>query len=84
MYIKKIRRKCGNRGCRNIENVYAISKTREMGNSIIICEECLRDTLRAIDDLKKPIEKEEKVAETPEPEEIKEETKPKAKQSKSK
>ena len=73
MYIKKIRRKCGNRGCRNIENVYAISKTREMGNSVIICEECMRDALKTIEETKQPIIEEAKA------EEPKEETKPKTK-----
>ena len=79
MYVKKIRRRCGNRGCRSTSNVYAISKTREMGNSIIVCEDCLRDALKTIEEASNPIAEpavEETVEETVE--------KPKAKQSKSK
>lgn len=84
MYIKKIRRKCGNRGCKNTENVYALSKTREMGNSVIICEECLRDALKTIDGTKKPVEEPVAiVVEEPKVEETAE-TKPKTRQSKAK
>ncbi len=84
MYIKKIRRKCGNRGCKNTENVYALSKTREMGNSVIICEECLKDALKTIDEAKKPVAEEVK-AEEPVVEEAKaEDPKPKVRQSKAK
>ena len=87
MYIKKIRRKCGNRGCKNTENVYALSKTREMGNSVIICEECMRDALKTIDESKQPVIEEKTIEIVPEEPKIEEEpkaTKPKAKQSKSK
>ena len=88
MYIKKIRRKCGNRGCKNTENVYALSKTREMGNSVIICEECMRDALKTIDEAKQPIKvekvEEPVVEETVVAVEEQKETKPKTKQSKSK
>lgn len=83
MYIKKIRRKCGNRGCKNTENVYALSKTREMGNSVIICEECLRDALKTIDETKKPVVEVVEVVEEPVTEEPVE-TKPKTRQSKAK
>lgn len=83
MYIKKIRRKCGNRGCKNTENVYALSKTREMGNSVIICEECLRDALKTIDEAKKPVAEVVEVTEEPIAEEPVE-TKPKTRQSKAK
>ena len=48
MYVKKIKRKCGVRGCKNTES-YAISKSREMGNSIIACESCLYEALAEID-----------------------------------
>jgi hypothetical protein len=54
MNVKKIKRKCGVRGCKNIDNVYAISKTREMGNSIIICKDCLVDALRSIEGYTEP------------------------------
>ena len=48
MYVKKIKRKCGVRGCRCTES-YAISRSREMGNSIIACESCLVEALAEID-----------------------------------
>ncbi len=54
MYVKKLKRKCGVRGCKNTES-YAISKTREMGNSIIACKECLMDALNTIEAQYKPI-----------------------------
>lgn len=47
MNAKKVKRKCGMRGCKNTAS-YHLSKTREMGNSIIICEDCLRDALETI------------------------------------
>lgn len=55
MYVKKIKRKCGVRGCKNTES-YAISKSREMGNSIIACKECLMEALAIIEEQNKPIE----------------------------
>lgn len=55
MYVKKIKRKCGVRGCKNTET-YAISKSREMGNSIIACKECLMEALAIIEERNKPIE----------------------------
>ena len=54
MYVKKIKRKCGVRGCKNTES-YAISKTREMGNSIIACKECLLEALAQIEEQNKPV-----------------------------
>ena len=55
MYAKKIKRKCGVRGCKNTVS-YAISKSREMGNSIIACKECLMDALATIEEQNKPVE----------------------------
>lgn len=54
MYVKKIKRKCGVRGCKNTES-YAISKSREMGNSIIACKECLMEALAIIEEQNKPV-----------------------------
>ena len=54
MHIKKIKRICGVRGCKNTE-VYAISKSRDMGNSVIICKECLKDALESIDNYVEPV-----------------------------
>ena len=41
MYVRKVRRKCGVRGCRHTTS-FAISLTSEVGRSVIICEDCLR------------------------------------------
>ena len=53
MYVKKIKRICGVRGCKNTD-VFALSKTREMGNSVIICKDCLKDALASIDNYVEP------------------------------
>lgn len=50
MYVKRVKRKCSVRGCRNTD-CFAISRTREMGNSVIICTECLEDALQAATEL---------------------------------
>ena len=55
MYVKKIKRKCGVRGCKNTET-YSISKSREMGNSIIACKECMLETLAEIEVKYAPVE----------------------------
>ena len=47
MNIRKVKRKCGVRGCKNTD-CFAISKVREVGNSIIICSDCLKDGLEAV------------------------------------
>ena len=49
MYTRKVKRKCGVRGCRNTVS-YALSKTREMGNSVIICADCLKASLEAVEE----------------------------------
>ncbi len=54
MYVKKIKRICGVRGCKNTD-VFALSKTREMGNSVIICKDCLKDALASIDNYVEPV-----------------------------
>lgn len=51
MNVKKIKRKCSVRGCRNIDT-FAISTTREMGGSVIICKECLKDALNSVENYK--------------------------------
>lgn len=48
MYAKRIRRKCSVRGCRNIDT-YSIAKSKEAGNSVIICKSCLENALRSIE-----------------------------------
>lgn len=47
MYTRQVKRKCGVRGCRNTVS-YALSKTRELGNSVIICADCIKASGEAI------------------------------------
>lgn len=54
MYIKKIKRKCGVRGCKNIDNVYIISKSREMSYSLILCKDCMKEALAMTDEYVEP------------------------------
>ena len=54
MNVKKIKRKCGVRGCKNVES-FVISKTREMGTSIIMCRECMEDALKSTESYAEPI-----------------------------
>lgn len=49
MNVKKLRRKCGVRGCKNVDT-YSISLSSEAGNTVIICKSCLGKALGAIDD----------------------------------
>ncbi len=55
MYVKKLKRKCGVKGCKHTET-FTISKNREMGNSVIVCKECLIEALNTIEEQDKPIE----------------------------
>lgn len=48
MCIKRVKRKCSVRGCKNTE-CFAISRNREVGNTVIICKDCLIDALDDID-----------------------------------
>lgn len=50
MFVKKFKKKCGVRGCKNISDVFIISRRRELGNTIAMCRECMIDALRATDD----------------------------------
>ena len=47
MFVKKFKKKCGVRGCKNISDVFIISRRREMGNTIAMCRECMADALKA-------------------------------------
>lgn len=49
MVIKKFRRKCDVRGCKNTANVYILSKYKDIGNSIAICTDCLNKAKALID-----------------------------------
>lgn len=50
MYAKRIRRRCMVRGCGNVDT-FSVSRTREQGNTVIICEECLQAALGAVSDV---------------------------------
>lgn len=50
MFFKRVKRKCHVRGCKNIDS-FAISRTREIGNTVIICKSCLERALGAIDEV---------------------------------
>ena len=50
MYVRKLKRKCSVRGCK-CTDTYAISLTREVGNTVIICKSCLGKALGAIDEV---------------------------------
>lgn len=47
MKIKKIKKKCEVRGCKNTDT-YSLTNTNEFGNSVIICEECLKKAVKAV------------------------------------
>lgn len=48
MFVKKFKRKCSVRGCKNTANVYLVSKRREMGGTIGICTDCLKEAAESI------------------------------------
>ena len=50
MFVRQVKRKCNVRGCKNID-CFAISRTREVGNTVIICKSCLGKALGAIDEI---------------------------------
>lgn len=61
MFVKRFKRKCDVRGCKNTADVFLISKRREMGNTIAICTECLKEAQSSIDgyvEEKKAVKKE--------------------------
>ena len=47
MFIRKVYRQCDVSGCRN-KNCYAVSGYREFGNSIIVCEDCMKEILNIV------------------------------------
>lgn len=54
MFVKKFKRKCDVRGCKNTADVFLISKRREMGNTVAICRECLQEALKATESYVEP------------------------------
>ena len=49
MFVKRFKRKCDVRGCKNTTNVYLVSKRREMGNSIAICTDCMKEIQKSVE-----------------------------------
>ena len=49
--IKKIKRRCMVNGCKNI-HTFTVTRRNEFGNSIHICEDCLKDILGEVGKLK--------------------------------
>lgn len=47
MYTRKVKRKCNVRGCKNTD-CFAVSRTRELGNTVIICRACLERALERV------------------------------------
>lgn len=41
--VRKVRRICGVRGCRNLDS-YAIARSGEPGFSVIMCPDCVKET----------------------------------------
>lgn len=50
MFVRQVKRKCSVRGCKCTDS-FAISRTREVGNTVIICKSCLGKALGAIDEI---------------------------------
>lgn len=50
MFVRQVKRKCSVRGCKCTDS-FAISRTREIGNTVIICKSCLGKALGAIDEI---------------------------------
>lgn len=50
MFIRQVKRKCNVRGCKSTD-CFAIARTREIGNTVIICKSCLGKALGAIDEI---------------------------------
>ena len=50
MFVRKVKRKCSVRGCKSTD-CFAISRTREVGNTVIICKSCLGNALASLDEI---------------------------------
>ncbi len=55
MFVKRFKKKCGVRGCKNTSNVFLISKRREMGNTIAMCRDCMKEALTSTDNYTEPV-----------------------------
>ena len=50
MFVRQVKRKCNVRGCKNTD-CFAISRTREIGNTVIACKSCLGEAIGAINEI---------------------------------
>ena len=50
MFVRQVKRKCSVRGCKSTD-CFAISRTREVGNTVIICKNCLGKALASLDEI---------------------------------
>lgn len=57
MFVKRFKRKCSVRGCKNTSNVYLVSQRREMGGTIGICTDCLKEAAQSIQAYTEPEKK---------------------------
>lgn len=55
MFVKRFKRKCDVRGCKNTTDVFLISKRREMGNTIAMCRDCMKEALSSTESYTEPI-----------------------------
>lgn len=55
MNVRKMKMRCDVKGCRNVDS-YCISRSAELGG-VVICEDCLRDALTAIENYVEPKKK---------------------------
>lgn len=55
MFVKKFKKKCGVRGCKNVSDVFIISRRREMGNTVAMCRECMIDALKSTESYKEEV-----------------------------
>lgn len=51
---KRIRRACDVPGCRNTVS-YSLSRFRTFGNCVILCEECINDALKLVNEIKEDV-----------------------------
>lgn len=61
--VKRLKRMCSVRGCRNTDS-FSVSGTREHGNTVIMCGECIKAALAAIEECTQAAPSEKKQYET--------------------
>lgn len=54
MFVKRFKKKCDVRGCKNTTDVFIISKRREMGNTIAMCRDCMKEALASTENYNEP------------------------------